>query len=442
LEAHVPTVTLTGITPNSIITGTKPLSVTASCPEGVELQKDIFVDSRKVGSCAGNRYDLDTTTLADGYHEVRVVAYSNNGVRTQGSATCFAYVKNTNANLAVNLPSSVDYRESVSVSAFVGGLANVQGIQIISNGEVLAELPATGGTTSVIAKKLSYKGINKVYAKAILQDGSAVWSMPGTIAVTWSNLTAKTITPSTGLAVAKLWNNAASAGFNWTQPDQTQTVTDRDFLIYQNTDDNSGNVVIDLPMVTAPMLGKAAMEFVTYFNAEQTDLYDFATHSNCGLTVIVDGKTIIDNPAPSNNPSALLRDGSIYYGSERLDAGRHEIQIRVKRIASRSGFKVGVRSAYGRLAPVRAPSFAILDFIQMGVSNCASENTGVTPPIDVNVILNGLSAVYNGSPHPVTVTTVPAGVAVDVTYEGSPTHKAGRADPQQPEADWGFEPLV
>lgn len=60
----------------------------------------------------------------------------------------------------------------------------------------------------------------------------------------------------------------------------------------------------------------------------------------------------------------------------------------------------------------------------VGVTNGTAANSGtqnftITPAATVS--LSGLTATYDGSTHPVTVTTVPAGLATSVTYDGSAT---------------------
>jgi MBG domain/Immunoglobulin I-set domain len=60
------------------------------------------------------------------------------------------------------------------------------------------------------------------------------------------------------------------------------------------------------------------------------------------------------------------------------------------------------------------------------VSNSAGSATSAAASLTVNkaaavISLSGLRAMYDGQPHAAIVTTVPAGVIVEVTYEGSPT---------------------
>ena len=56
-----------------------------------------------------------------------------------------------------------------------------------------------------------------------------------------------------------------------------------------------------------------------------------------------------------------------------------------------------------------------------GVRDSIKVACTVAPPTPATVTLGGLSQTYNGSAHPVTVTTAPSGLTVNVTYSGSST---------------------
>ncbi len=79
----------------------------------------------------------------------------------------------------------------------------------------------------------------------------------------------------------------------------------------------------------------------------------------------------------------------------------------------------GLRIEGYTLNGVLPPAFSVDDVALIGRNDYAA-----TPQIT----LNGLSATYDGSPKPVTVTTSPAGLTTTVTYNGSPTVPSARGE--------------
>jgi len=384
--ATLPKVAISGINDGATISGIQTIAVAVT--GDVEATHDLFVDGRWVAESAGN-FSLDTTSLSDGYHELRVVAYGNTPVRSQGSAVRKVRVNNTGGTVTVTSDTSVDYRSSFNVTADLNGFADVDHVKIVASGLTLAELPASGGTASIPSDRLSFKGVNKVFAVAVKTDGEEIWSMPQDVTVNWSELPAQSVDLTSALARTYLWEDATVPGFDWTNPDQTQLVVDREGLVFQNTDDGVGNLKIDFPLVDASMLGRAAVEFKTYLIAEETDFYDFAVQRNCGLELWVGGRKLIDVPDPDDNPTELDHRGrgDITYAMERLSAGIHEVRVRVPRIQSQSGFRMGVRSANTRLSPGGRTTPDFVDFIPLGRADSArasAENVvsqGNTPPL-------------------------------------------------------------
>ena len=73
----------------------------------------------------------------------------------------------------------------------------------------------------------------------------------------------------------------------------------------------------------------------------------------------------------------------------------------------------GIRIESRTVSGVTPGAFAIDDVVLVGADDFA------TPPPAVAITISNLSATYDSTPKPVTVTTDPAGVAVSVTYNGS-----------------------
>ncbi len=71
--------------------------------------------------------------------------------------------------------------------------------------------------------------------------------------------------------------------------------------------------------------------------------------------------------------------------------------------------------------PVNAGTYAVSAVIDDPNYTGNTTGTLAIAQAEARVALGGLNATYDGTPHPVTVTTTPSGVAADVTYDGTAT---------------------
>lgn len=94
--ADRPEVTVGGIEGKARLSGTVTITPTAKTSEGKTVAYfDFFVDGQRVERCApGGQFSLDTTKLADGVHELRVVATDSSAIETQGRWIDDVLVKN------------------------------------------------------------------------------------------------------------------------------------------------------------------------------------------------------------------------------------------------------------------------------------------------------------------------------------------------------------
>lgn len=85
--ATIPTVHVAGLpAPGETITGQLILRPTASCVSGKHVKRfELYVDGRLMSQSApAEELTTDTITWADGFHELRVVAYEDSPIETQG----------------------------------------------------------------------------------------------------------------------------------------------------------------------------------------------------------------------------------------------------------------------------------------------------------------------------------------------------------------------
>lgn len=83
------------------------------------------------------------------------------------------------------------------------------------------------------------------------------------------------------------------------------------------------------------------------------------------------------------------------------------------------GLTVGVTYGGSATVPVNAGSYAVVATISSANHQGSTTGTLVIEKAAATLALGGLSQTYDGSPKPVTATTTPGGLSVDVTYDGS-----------------------
>ena len=84
--AAIPQVSVEGVKPGSVVSGRLRIKPTATLPEGTAVDRfELFVDGRRLGKChPGGILTLNTKKLADGYHQLRVVAVGPPPIESQG----------------------------------------------------------------------------------------------------------------------------------------------------------------------------------------------------------------------------------------------------------------------------------------------------------------------------------------------------------------------
>lgn len=192
----------------------------------VEATLDLFVDGRlvKIGDAAEpvsvkitrspGDFALDTKTLADGWHDVRVVAYRADAVRTQGEAVLPLLVDNHHQCVTLRGPARVSYDTPTTFMVGVSQLTPAS-VALRANGRELATAPA-GGLLKVPARAFPCTGACTVYPVATLADGSRVYGAPLTVTVDWPGLPA-TAAPALapGAARMRYFADTSAKDFSW-----------------------------------------------------------------------------------------------------------------------------------------------------------------------------------------------------------------------------------
>ncbi|MGE3106759.1 MAG: hypothetical protein AB7G11_13140 [Phycisphaerales bacterium] len=182
---YIPVVNVADLPPGSV-SGAIILtpSATTARPGASISGYDLLVDGVLTQSILfGQTFSLDTTTLNDGYHDLRVIARDNSFTRSTGrfagSLTTANFGRAVSANAS---PASGNLAQSFAFNyTAIGGA--VRDVRLVHNGRVLAASPAASGSISVFGQNLGV-GASMVHLEALYQDNRIARSSP--IAVTVS----------------------------------------------------------------------------------------------------------------------------------------------------------------------------------------------------------------------------------------------------------------
>ena len=103
--ANIPRVSVEGVEDGENVTGTLKIKPSASVPGGGSVERfELFVDGLLTAGCpAGGTIELDTTRLADGYHELRIVAIEAGLIQSQGRRIVTVITANHGRKIALRL---------------------------------------------------------------------------------------------------------------------------------------------------------------------------------------------------------------------------------------------------------------------------------------------------------------------------------------------------
>jgi hypothetical protein len=281
-HADIPEVAITAPAYGATVSGSISVAVAAQATGNKTLDPllDLFVDGRKVAigqpgepiqavRTAGG-FELNTASMGDGWHEIRVAVYNDHPYRTQNEASVGVAVNNAGGSIALSGPASYQPDEPVTLNVTPTGISGLTSIQIRSNGRLLAVAPAAGGSVTISGGKLPYDGICALHAVGI-KSGGAISSRPLEMIANWvpqASIEAPELGP--GCAKIKYFANTTAAGFHW---DTTPPTTE---VIYQGNGTSGLNLTTgSIPGITASFTNRPGFEFDMLFHAPATDWYEF-----------------------------------------------------------------------------------------------------------------------------------------------------------------------
>ncbi len=144
-----------GIAEGTFVRGTIEMTPTAKSPSGRTVATfELYVDGERKKRCVpGGKMTLDTTKLADGYHELRVVATDSSPLEGQGRWVGQIAVKNgrdaVELRLDDRLPSDKDNQLRLKVASTAGDKFSV-----IHNGREIGTVAGGSGSLLIDTTKL------------------------------------------------------------------------------------------------------------------------------------------------------------------------------------------------------------------------------------------------------------------------------------------------
>jgi hypothetical protein len=298
--ARIPKVGVNGLVPGDTVRGTLSLLPTFEAPTGSRIDRfEWFMDGVRRGTGRPeDRFAIDTTLLADGYHELRIVALEAAPIETPGSLV---------------LPIMVDNRgRSVKVSAS-------EGPRLHWGQPVEFQVDAAGATAVVIAQGMrrlgSRAGANGTFTidpRLLGQGPVAVQAIAlgagGADEVMFSQPLEFAVEPAEYLSAPDAPDDSElTPGLTLTRSDGSTE------MVEETTGDWLGEVGVE-----------DGADFVLsgWFHVGADDVYQFQLRHLGALALVVDGETLYD---------AAGSDNTRQYVAVGLEEGEHLVEVRATR---------------------------------------------------------------------------------------------------------------
>jgi hypothetical protein len=170
--AEVPRVSVAGVKANDVVHGILTLTPTAMPASDLISRFALCVDGRRIGECLpGGRLSLDTRNFADGYHELRVVAFGPEPIESSGRTILSTQFDNHGRKIEVSLQNKGPLKLDASAVLVVKS-AGSTGFVVLQNSRVVGQISGAEGQIEIPAKMF---GTGPVELRVIaLGDGGDV----------------------------------------------------------------------------------------------------------------------------------------------------------------------------------------------------------------------------------------------------------------------------
>jgi len=272
--AKRPTVVVRGISSGQEIKGKITISPSIVQKDMKIRRYELFIDGvRKHINPPDKPFEIDTTELADGWHELRIVAIKADLIETQGRWIGGVIVNNRGLNTQIvgELPRKVVYGDEIALHVRSSG---AKWIEILHNQRKLATVRGDHGKVQIDTRKI---GLGTVLLRAVgkfQQDGKiiSVQSRPVSI----------TIVPPVGLEGIKLPRGKSFVkGLKLICKGKTHIIKDM-----------QGSKVL----IKAGIKKGESFQLEGFFDVPKDDVYQFQINFDGKLTIMVDSHRL-DIPA-------------------------------------------------------------------------------------------------------------------------------------------------
>jgi len=163
--ATPPKVSVDGAPQGAPIAGQVQLTPSVAYPDGRTASRfELYIDGKQYQSInAGARFNLATGAIADGWHELRVVAIDNTPIAVQGAWTAEVHIKNGRDAVQLILGKPARFAATETFSVEVASTRQREAV-VMHNGRRLGVVAGGKGRLQVDAKQLG-KGRVKLYAQ-------------------------------------------------------------------------------------------------------------------------------------------------------------------------------------------------------------------------------------------------------------------------------------
>ena len=148
-------VDVAGFTPKGVLRGAIEIAPSATTSVGRKVAFfELYVDGRRVQrNRVGTKFTLDTTTLEDGYHDLRVVAVDDTPLETQSRWVGNVLVKNGRDAVQLSVDKS-SVKKGMKYLAVKAVSTNGKPVVVLHNGRELGRVAERSGTVQIAVDQL------------------------------------------------------------------------------------------------------------------------------------------------------------------------------------------------------------------------------------------------------------------------------------------------
>ena len=291
--ANIPTVGVEGLKRGDVLREEVRFRPVIAGPEAFTPQRfELYVDGIRWAACQpGESFTVDTQTLDDGPHDLRIVAVEDSAIETQGRVLIPVEVQNGEARLKATLSAEkVHWEAPLKVKL---SLPDAQTLSVIHQHRLLASAAGAEAELTIDPHTLG-QGTSILQPVALTADGRRLLGPPLTVEVT---------PPPAMPGLKDKADEAVLGGLLLILPEgKTEVVKDTqpgDWL-------TKAGVTKDMPF-----------ELAAFFDVTADDVYQFQIRTGLKLALEIDGQAI-SIPEGTGTRSVPVN----------LAAGRHSLRFR------------------------------------------------------------------------------------------------------------------